>query len=246
MWQFLPALLLAAVPQEPGGEEESKWSGSFDAGLTILSGNNDSITSTADVLAKYEDVGYRWIFEGNYAGVRQTDPTTGDAFSTGRLYRLAGEHHRFLDAEDNLYAYGKGSARSDEPNGLQIREDIGVGAGYTWRWDEDQGQFSLEAGPSYLRENNVGLLMDDSVNGRLAARLDWGFTESWKLLGRGEFFQSFDESDDRSFTGELSVRWNFQETWFLQGTAAVAWDNTPAPGFSSTDTRYVLAVGTTF
>ncbi len=239
------AALLLAAPQ--GGDDENNgWSGAANAGVTWITGNSEAVTSTVDVTTKYENGGYRWIFEGNYSGVRNTDQTTGDASTSSRLYRLAAEHHRFLDSEENLYMYGKGSARSDKPIGLDIREDAGVGLGYTWRWDEDKSQVSVEGGPSYLIENNVGALKQDFLAARAGARLDSQLAEDWKLLGRAEYFNSLDNTEDRSFTGELSLRWNFEESWFAQATAANAWDNTPGPGLKKTDWRFVVSIGTTF
>ncbi|HEX9795036.1 MAG TPA: DUF481 domain-containing protein [Planctomycetota bacterium] len=247
MIAILPAALLAVLAPMQDPVQDGPWSGTADAGLSLLSGNNKSITGNFDATAKYSDIAYRWIFEGNYAGVRQTNQTTGDATSTARLYRVAGEHHRFLDDTENLYLYGKASGRSDVPNGLDLREDAGVGLGHTWHWNEDSTEFSLEGGPSVLKENNVGLPSGDAaVNGRAGARLDSDLHDDWKLLGRAEFFQSFDIGDDRSATGEIGLRWSMNSTWHLGATVGVAWDNTPAPGFESTAYRYVLSVGTSF
>lgn len=241
----LPILLMSFLPiQDP---PETGWSGSADAGLIWIDGNNKSVTSNVDAAVKYLGDGYRLLFGGKYSGVRQEDPVTQDASSTARLYQLTAAYNRFLDDEDNLYVYGNAAARQDKPNGLDIREQAGVGAGYTWRWQEDKSELSAEAGPSVLKENNVGAPTGDAaLNGRLAANATHPFAEDWTLFGNGEFLQSFDESDDRIATGELGVRWNMGETWYLKATAGVAWDNTPAPGFKKTDYRYTLAVGTTF
>jgi len=246
----IPLLLLLAAPglQDPAAEKAppSPCSGAADAGLTLITGNNESTNSAVNATVKYQGTTYRWIFEGNYSGTRQQNQLTGNSFSTSRLYRLAGAYHRFLDDEEKLYLYGKGQGRSDAPNGLDIREDLGVGVGYSWYWNERNSEVSFEGGPSYVKENNVGALVDDYLSGRAEARLDWEFARSIRLLGRSEYIQSFDNTDDRSATGELSLRWSFESSWYLQATLGVAWDNTAAPGFQSTDYRYVLAVGTSF
>ena len=148
--------------------------------------------------------------------------------------------------EENLYAYGKGGIRRDVPNGLQIREDAGVGAGYTFYWDEKNSQVSIEGGPHWLHENNVGVATSNAAAARVAGNLESALTDNLTLIGWTEFLQSLDDSDDQVWTGQLSLRWSLDESWFIQGTAAVAWDGTPGPGLSSTDTRYTLGIGSTF
>lgn len=240
-----------ALPQDPAepskSPSKSPWSGGASAGLIYVTGNNPSTLSSADVSAKYEQTGYRWIFTGKYAAIRQEDRVTSDPTTTSRLYQGAVEHHRFLDAEDNLYLYGKGSARRDVPNGLQVREDAGVGVGYTWRWNDGKSDFSAEGGPSALKENNVAVPSGDmALNGRAALRYDSALSDSTKLLSKAEYFQSFDVSEDRSATADAKLRWNLEGSWYLEGGVAMAWDNTPAPGFRNTDVIYSIQVGTTF
>ena len=249
MLKLITFLLLGtvAVAQAPGEEENSNWSGNASAGLIYMTGNNASVLSSADITSKYEAPGLRWIFTANYAAVRQTDRITDDATTSSRLYQGSVEHHRFLDAEDNLYAYGKGSARRNVPTGLQIREDVGVGGGYTWRWKDDKAQFSLEGGPSALKENNVGVLSGDmALNGRAACNYENHLSEDLVSTFKAEFFQSFDETDDRSATAEAKLRWAMNGTWHLEAGVATAWDNTPAPGFEKTDWIYFLQVGTSW
>ncbi|RMH04516.1 MAG: DUF481 domain-containing protein [Planctomycetota bacterium] len=250
MLRVLAFLLLssALVAQEPAGEESSNWSGAASAGLIFVTGNNESTISSADLSTKWEVPGQRWIFSAKYAAVRQTDPVTSDASTSSRLYRGAVEHHRFLDDENNLYLYGKGSAFRNVPTGLQVREDLGLGAGYTWRWKDGDAQFSLEGGPSALKENLVLLPAGDTaLNGRAACGYENKISDDLKATFKAEFFQSFDVSADRSATAEAKLRWQMTEAaWYLEAGVATAWDNTPAPGFEKTDWIYTLQVGTSW
>lgn len=212
-----------------------------------MTGNNESVLSSADISSKYEVPGLRWIFTAQYAAVRQTDRVLNDATTSSRLYVGSVEHHRFLDDADNLYLYGKGSARRNVPTGLQIREDLGIGAGYTWRWKEDAAQFSVEGGPSALKENNVGVLSGDAaINARVACSYENAISEDLKATAKAEYFQSFDITDDRSYTAEAKLRWAMNGTWHLEAGVATAWDNTPAPGFDKTDWIYMVQVGTSW
>ncbi len=240
-------LLGSAAFAQDAAKPKSPWSGSFSAGLVYMTGNNASANSAADFSSKYQVHGQRWIFTGKYAAVRQTDRVTDDATTSSRLYMGAVEHHRFLDDEDNLYLYGKGSARRNVPTGLQIREDVGVGAGYTWRWKEDKTQFSLEGGPSALKENNFGVPSGDlALNARAACNYENEINEDLKAVFKAEFFQSIDETDDRSLVAELKARWAVNGDWYLEAGVATAWDNTPAPGFDKTDWIYGIQVGTSW
>lgn len=232
----------AAPPQDPPADP---WSGSLAAGATWITGNSESTTGTLDFTAKYDVQRYFCTLNVNYAGVRQED-ATGDAVTTTRLYTLGASHNRYLSDARDLYAYANGNWRKDEPHGLQVRETAGLGAGYSWKWDEDRSSFNVEAGPSYVIENLALLPSDSFASARFAENLDWRLAEDWKVINHGELLQSLDDTDDRSATGDLGVRWAFSGTWFAQATAAVAWDNTPAPGFEKTDWRYTLSIGTTF
>jgi len=223
-----------------------KWSGSFDLGVTAISGNNTSTTSTFRSDAKLEEDGYRWLLGAQYSGVRQTEAATGTASTTSRLYTGSIEHHRTFGEGDDFYAYGKGSGRSDVPNGLQGRTDGGLGIGYTFRFCEDKTHLNLEGGPSMVWENNVGAFPTNTWTARLAARFDSALSDDLSLTSKAEYFRSVGDAQDASATGEVGLRWTFKSTWFLQLSSSVSWDGTPAAGFENSDYRQALTVGTTF
>jgi len=221
------------------------WHGSADIGMTFLSGNNNSSTSTFRADAKREEEAYRWLLSGLYSGVRQTNPSSGTATTTSRLYTAAIEHHRFFGETQDFYGYGKGSTRSDVPNGLELRSDAGLGLGHTWRWDE-KDSLNFEAGPSVVRENNVGSLAKVTWTGRVALRLEQTLFKTWLLTSKAEHFRSIGNSQDASTTAEVGIRWAFSEHWFAQVTSGISWDGTPAPGFGKEDFRQSLTFGLTF
>lgn len=228
--------------------EVRAWKGKADLGYTFLSGNNESTTAAFNAELRRDTETNQWLFTANYAGVRQTDSVTGDAQTTSRLYALAGQYNHFLDDEKNLYTYGNANIRKDVPVGLDLRWTIGAGAGYTWYLNEEKDTlFSLEGGPTFIHEENVGAADEvDAAAGRVAGRYENPLWAEWLLTATGEFLQSFDETDDQSFVGELNLDWNFREDWYFKATAAVAWDGTPAPDFESTDRRIVLSIGHSF
>jgi len=178
--------------------------------------------------------------------VRQTDINTGVADTTSRLYTAFVEHHRTFGETEDFYAYGKGSGRSDRPNGLQGRTDSGLGIGYTVRFLDDNTTLNLEAGPSIVWENNVGTLPTSTWTSRFAANFDSKLNADISLTTKAEYFRSVGNTEDASAIGEVGLRWTLKITWFMQLSSSFAWDSTPAPGFESSDYRQSLTIGTTF
>lgn len=243
------ALLLAPIFLQAPVESSSwhlRWNGSIDIGLTSLSGNNESATGTARAEARLEQDGYRWLLGAQYSGVRQTDLSSGIANTTSRLYTAFVEHHRTFDESDDFYAYGKGSGRSDRPNGLQGRTDGGIGIGYTVHFFDDNATLSLEAGPSMVWENNVGIVPTSTWTSRFAVNLDSKLNTDIRLTTKAEYFRSVESAENASAIGEIGLRWTLKNTWFLQLSSSFAWDSTPAPGFENSDYRQSLTIGITF
>ncbi len=236
-----------ATTAEPEQDEDSRWSGKVDFGLTLLAGNTESTNSALNAELSFDEEVYQWLFTANYAGVRTRNEATGDTETTTRLMALGSQYNRYLDDEKNFYFYGKAAARENVPIGLDLRWDAGVGAGYTWYFSDDEKTlFSIEGGPSYVHEENVGSPETDAANARAGLRFETPLFTEWMLTSLGEYFVSLDETDDQSFTGEVNLDWAFRPGWYFKFTAAVAWDNTPAAGFESTDRRFVVSVGHSF
>ncbi len=248
----LPFLLLALwapqtppAPPAPIQAKEPTWTGKADFGMSLLTGNNPTSKIDFQGKAQWEKENRRWIWTGDYHASRQST-LAGEAETSSRLMHLGVEHHRFLDEEGDWYAYGKSSSRRDVPNGLELRADIGLGMGWKHRWNQDQTSLTLEAGPSLLREDNVGSLKSDTLSGRSAVELELPVADKWALGIKTEYFFSTGNTNANSLTSSVDMDWNFSEDWFLSFGNALAWDGTPAPGFQKTDLRWTVNIGTTF
>ncbi len=231
----------AAVPavQEPA----ENWKGSADAGATIVSGDNESTTSSASVAV--EGTWGAWAAGANagYTGVRTTDPATGDATTTARIITLGANGKRFLDDTNNLYLYVKGGDRRDEPNGLVERFDVGGGVGY--KFDLYASAFlGLEAGASWVSEELVGVAATEETGAlRLAYNLEAPLVENLSAFGNGEYLNGGDVEALTTLTG---IRWKFNEDWHAMASIQVNYDGSPAPGFEDTDQIFILGIGLTF
>lgn len=228
-----------AAVQEP---ETSPWSGSADAGMTLISGNNESSNSTANFKAAWAEGLDAFDFGATYAGTRTTDKATNDASTTSRLYLYKAGYDRYFTEAKNFYGYAKASSREDIPNGLQSRNDIGVGVGYSFHVYEN-AIVNVEGGSSYVAENKVGTVADSSAVGRAYYDFATPIMETIDFDGAGEYLKG---GDIENYTQDFGVSWNFQEAWYLRASYNIAWDGNPSAGFSSTDRRFNLVVGTSF
>jgi len=223
-------------------EESSSWSGHADLGLTFISGNNESSNGAANLATTWKS-GLNVVDLGaHYSGTRTTDLATNDASTTSRLYLYEAAYNRYFSTEENLYGYATGSSRQDEPNGLQMRNTLGVGIGYTFHVYEN-ATLDVEAGSSYVSENKVGTLTDTSAVARAAYDFSTPIAEAINFVGKGVYMTG---GDIETYVQDFGVDWAFKENWSLVAAYNISWDGNPSAGFSSTDRRFNLFVRTSF
>lgn len=235
--------LTMAVIQEDSAEETSNWSGFADISFTDVSGNNNSSNGAANLNLDWAEGLHKVKLGAHYSGVR-TEDAAGDSLTTSRLYAYEAAYNRYFSGDENLFANASLDTRQDEPNGLQMRATGGVGAGYTFHVYEE-AHFDLEGGASYVTENKIGTLNDTSAVGRAAFDFagpctwmeDVNFTAAGVYLIGGNI---------ESYVQDLGVKWDFSTNWHLSLANNIAWDGNPSAGFSSTDRRWNLLIGTTF
>ena len=235
-----------AVTQE--GEEKS-WTIAADVSLTRLEGNTETTTGAANIV--YSDyAGLReWTLGAHWAATRQQDAVTGDSTTTSRLFLYDGTYNYFFSEEKHMYAYGKAAHRTNIPDGLDHRTDVGLGAGYRFGLyegdvDDLDGKAEVEAGVSWVADEKVGLEEETGAAFRGAYLFDTPVDGSLSIVNFGEYLSNGDEIE--AFTHETGLKWDLNSTLYLALTWAVSWDGNPAPGFESTDRRYVLLLGATF
>jgi len=223
-------------------DESSPWTGSADVGLTLISGNNESSNASALFVMKWAGKLDDVALGAQYASARTTDGVTNDAYSTARLYQYDAEYNRFFSEEKNLFGFAKFSSREDQPNGLQMRNAGGAGVGYRFHLYTDT-VVNIGAGSSYVSENKVNVLATTSAVATAFFNFNTPLTDSLTFEGKGDYLTG---SDVESYVQDLTLRWNFNADWNLRLSHNIAWDGNPSAGFTGTDRRLELTIGTTF
>jgi len=233
-------------PLSMGILDTEEWSGSASVAITDVSGNSNSSNGAANLDLAWEGDLDKIGLGAHYAGVRNTDRSTGDATTTSRLYQYDALYNRFFSEEKNLYGYAAAGTRQDEPNGLQMRASGGIGIGnrfHLYQQGEVEGLLNLEAGVSYVSENKVGTINETSGVGRVAFDFDGPLMESVSFVADGEYLNG---GEIESYVQNIGLKWQFSDKMFLEVSNSMAWDGNPSAGFTSTDRIWNLLIGADF
>ena len=237
--------------QEEGAEEETgPWSFAVDAGAIVESGNTNAISGNANASAIWEVTQQKWISTGQYRAKREEDQTTGENFSDRRLLVIDSQYNYYFSEAKNLYGYGKGAYRTDRPNGLDVRTDIGAGAGYKFDLYGEKAYAAIEAGVSYVDDQKIDMMggTPDSLSVstaalRLAYDINTPLTPTMDFVNQGE---SLNGDDLETYIHTTTYRWALRDNLYLAASFQIIFDGNPAPGDTSTDRIFTVSMGLSF
>ncbi len=99
---------------------------------------------------------------------------------------------------------------------------------------------------SWVYENYTNAGSDDHFAARLAYHVDKKFNDKVSLFHNLEFLPSVENVSDFNVNADAGVRATLSGRMFTEFKFEWRHDETPAPGASSDDLRYLLGVGWTF
>jgi putative salt-induced outer membrane protein YdiY len=178
----LPDVIALTVP---GTEEETgpSWSGFADAGMTMRSGNTDTIDMLLNAEATRATERTKFILRALSA--------YGEADDTINTRRYRGEARLQIYPRDRLFVYGLTSAERDDGRKLDWRYIVGSGVGYDWIVN-DKRSLTTEAGLEYTWEEWNPFTPSERDDAKNAAR----------TAARASLVSSIDELED-GLTPEL-------------------------------------------
>jgi hypothetical protein len=253
----LLALLLALPPLAAAAEapRPAEWKGTVGAGLIVLTGNSDTITSTAAAAASRETFG--WILSAKAAGAYgRTRPPAGGPAETSALN---GGFQLRLDRKLGAVwsVYGLGGLEFDHVASVEYRTLAELGAAAQWLdlkegdWQRlglrtDLGvRYGYEARRAYYGATRGALPGVELVAPRLGLAFRYGFSKEVFFTEEAELIPTVSDS------GRLLVRSVSKVSSRLTGAVTlgvgytVAFDSRPAAGKEKTDTALtaLLEVG---
>lgn len=220
------------------------WEGRITSGLVIDRGNTDSQDLNLDIHAKRETGQDRIILDAEFNEKRETNQDTGKENTSKRRYEVGGHYDYFVSPR--YYVYGDVNAEKEATANLDLRLNIGGGAGYRWIKNETTN-LDLEAGLGWVNESFSDASKDnDYISMRTAWRYSHDLNTNVHLFHNGEWFPSLDDFEDQLVKTETGIRSKVNGHLSVEAKVVFDWDQTPADGAEKEDTTYIFGVGWDF
>jgi len=237
----------------PPPKPEPKWTGSISGAVTSTHGNTKSESVTASVSVMRRSEKDRTTAAADYGKSKQTDkdrdPVTGkkEDRTTEDWWRAKAQYDYFFSKK--FFGFINGRYEKDAVADLDRRVVVGGGAGYQWI-ETDRTSFSTNLGLASLYEKfDVDPPADDS-NSQISMQLGYNFdhkiTDTLRFVHDLTYYPSLEQFSDYYLTTTAELRANLTKTMFANFRAIFNYDQSPAPGQGSTDTKYILGIGMTF
>ena len=238
-WLFAGTVALASVgtfAQEAVAEKPPAWETTAAAGLTVTSGNSDTLLATAQILSQK-----KWDVHEIRLGADATYGEIEDVKNAEGLHGF-GQYNRLFT--ERVYGYLRLDGLHDDIADLDYRFTFSPGVGYYFI-KNDRTTLSGEAGPAFIYEKQGG----DStgyITARLAERLEHKFNANVRLWQFVEYLPQVDDFSNYLINAEIGVESKLTESLALKVFAVDNYDHEPAPGRESNDLKVVTAVAYTF
>lgn len=242
-----PQMSVSPALTEEEAENLNKWTGSFNAGGTISTGNTSRKSANAALDMQRRGEKDRWTFGVAWDYGQEKDLATGTKTTSQRHLGAVVQYDYFLNTKS--YALANAAGENDLLSDLRLRSTIGVGYGYQFKEDENW-KLSAEVGVGYYKKDYYSSADVEYPNGRFAysweARFGGGETKSWLAAQDFNVLPSLEDGDQIYTRLDTRLRYDMSTAWHLQLQHIWEWDNVPSPGLRRSDNRVLASVGYSF
>ena len=231
---LVPAVIAAEPLAAP--EDATAWKSSAAVGVTLTSGNSDTLMVNGSLLT-----GKKWdqnelAFGANFTYGEDSDQV--NASSAGGF----GQYNRLFT--ERLYGFLRLDALHDDIAKIDYRVSLSPGIGY-YLLKDDKFTLALEAGPGYVFER-----LDGHEQDYLTLRFGERFT--WKINDRARLWQMFDyqpraeEWSDYVLNAEIGIETDITKSLSLRVAAMDTYRSVPAAGREENDFKLIAGVAYKF
>ncbi len=225
-----------AIAQAPATPPPPKWSGSLAAGLTLTSGNSDTLLFTVNAMANRKWDRNELDLGGSITYGENEDIKNNEA------YRAYAQYNRLFT--ERFFGYLRLDALHDDIADVDYRITLGPGVGYYFIKSE-RTSLRGEVGPGVVFEKQGGE-EDTYITLRLAERFEHQLSKTAKLWQSLEFLPQVDDWDNFVVNAEIGIDVAINTAWSIKSYLQDTYDNEPAPNRQKNDLKFVTALGYKF
>jgi putative salt-induced outer membrane protein YdiY len=242
-----PQLSVSPTLTEEEAENLNKWTGSFNAGGTVSTGNTARKSANAALDMQRRGEKDRWTIGASWDYGQDKDLSTGTKTTTQRHLGAELQYDYFLS--EKSFALANLAGQNDLLADLRLRSTIGVGYGYQFA-ETENWKLAAEVGAGYYKKDYYNSADVEYPNGRFAytweGRFGRGETKNWLVAQDFNVLPSLEDGDQVYTRLDTRLRYDMSAAWHLQLQNIWEWDNIPAPGLRRSDVRTLLSVGYSF
>ncbi|MCA8980987.1 MAG: DUF481 domain-containing protein [Planctomycetes bacterium] len=242
-----PNLELAPVLTPEDAENLNEWTGSFNAGGTISTGNTSRKSANAALDMQRRGEKDRWTIGASWNYGQEKDLATGIKTTSQRRFGAAIQYDYFLS--EKSYALANAAGENDLLADLRLRGTVGVGYGYQFA-EEENWKLATELGVGWYKKDYYNSPDEEYPNARFAynweARFGKGEAKNWVAAQDFNVLPSLEDGDQVYTRLDTRLRYDMSAAWFLQLQHIWEWDNVPAPGLRRNDNRVLASIGYSF
>jgi putative salt-induced outer membrane protein YdiY len=237
---------LAHAAEEPAASpikdklkaELARWSGNVNFGLTLTSGNSDSLSLGVSAAANRKME--KSLLETS--GQLLYGQTDGDE-STNRGELLA--RYSYFHSP-KFFSYGEGGLYYDEFRNIDVGLRLAAGVGRKFI-DDEKTKLNGRVGLAYTWEDH-GMDADDEDYVALTAGGDYSriLNENVSVTFKLSVDQDLSEGENWILTAEAALKSKLSEQISLIVSATDRYDNDPPPGVKENDFTLMTAIGVAF
>lgn len=237
LWIGLLGVGLAVARAEEPAAAPKVWDRDVALGLSVTSGNSDTVLLTAGVHAHGTWPDDDWLLglDGAYG------KSDGDV-SNEKLQGKA-QYKHLIDTR--WYVTGVVDGLHDGVAALAYRLSLGPGVGYYFIRSE-RTTLSADLGPSYVLEKFNGESVDDYWALRVGERFERQLSETAKVWQALEYLPAVDDFQNYKLNAEVGLEAAMTEALSLRVVGRNEYNNRPASGRKHNDISLISAVAYKF
>jgi len=254
-------LTCSISPADPPKRNPVTNHGSFTLGMTSSHGNtfdesgNISFDFTRETIKTPLQAKSRWNTKAIYLfGRTEKDVDTNGDGIPDKKEKVTIEENITLNSKydryftDKRYGFLSTSWKKDHIADLDRRLIAGLGAGFEWK-NDGKVLLTTDLGAAFLHEKYVtptATDTSDEISAQLGYTYNLKINKRFTLMHNTTYYPSFEQFSDYFLNATLELRAKINGAWHAGFKTILDYDATPGQGSSSTDMKYILAIGASF